>query len=196
MNKKYIARVSRWLHIYLSMVSFLIVLFFSVTGLTLNHADYFQANSTTIIEKGKVQPDWVSVPDTQKIKKLELVEFLRNKYALKGAIADFRIDDAEISFSLKAPGYEASIFVERETGSYEITQTSQGLIGFLNDLHKGRDTGRTWLWVIDIAAVLMVLISLTGLVLLFYLKKKRLAGIFLLIIGGIISYAVYQFWGQ
>ncbi|RZK83430.1 MAG: peptidase, partial [Pedobacter sp.] len=34
--KKDIAKVSRWLHIYLSMVSFAIVLFFSVTGLTLN----------------------------------------------------------------------------------------------------------------------------------------------------------------
>ena len=37
--RKRIAVVSRWLHIYLSMASFGVVLFFSATGLTLNHAD-------------------------------------------------------------------------------------------------------------------------------------------------------------
>ncbi|RZL28742.1 MAG: peptidase, partial [Pedobacter sp.] len=39
--KKEVAKLSRWLHIYLSMVSFAIVLFFSVTGLTLNHPTWF-----------------------------------------------------------------------------------------------------------------------------------------------------------
>ena len=32
---------SRWLHIYLSLISFGAILFFSVTGLTLNHPDWF-----------------------------------------------------------------------------------------------------------------------------------------------------------
>ena len=31
----------RWLHIYLSMFSLAVVLFFSVTGITLNHPDWF-----------------------------------------------------------------------------------------------------------------------------------------------------------
>jgi len=34
-----------------------------------------------------------------------------------------------------------------------------------NDLHKGRDTGKTWSILIDVSAVLMTLISLTGLIL-------------------------------
>ena len=40
----------------------------------------------------------------------------------------------------------------------------------INDLHKGRDTGPAWAAVIDVSAGLMVVISLTGLVLLFYIK--------------------------
>ena len=35
------ARLMRWLHIYLSMFSLAVVLFFSVTGITLNHPDWF-----------------------------------------------------------------------------------------------------------------------------------------------------------
>lgn len=196
MNKKYFSRISRWLHIYVSMISFIIVLFFSITGLTLNHADYFEKSSIITEEKGTVDTSWVIQQDTLKIKKLELVEFFRAKYKIKGALQDFRIDDREISFSFKAPGFQADVFIEREDASYTLTITNQGIMGFVNDLHKGRDTGKVWLWIIDISAILMTLISLTGLILLLFLKKKRLSGIVLLIIGGLISYLVYHYWGQ
>ena len=196
MNKKYFSRISRWLHIYVSMISFIIVLFFSITGLTLNHADYFEKSSIITEEKGTVDTSWVIQQDTLKIKKLDLVEFFRAKYKIKGALQDFRIDDREISFSFKAPGFQADVFIEREDASYTLTITNQGIMGFVNDLHKGRDTGKVWLWIIDISAILMTLISLTGLILLLFLKKKRLSGIVLLIIGGLISYLVYHYWGQ
>jgi len=196
MNKKFLARATRWLHIYLSMFSFVIVLFFSITGLTLNHADYFQNKSVFTDYKGKLDTQWVNSTDTLKIKKLEIVEFFRNKYKVKGAVADFRIDDREISYSYKAPGYEADIFINKEDGSYTLTQTSQGLMGFINDLHKGRDTGKTWLLIIDISAILLIIISASGLILLFFLKKKRIAGILVLIIGGVLLYFAYHYWGQ
>ena len=35
------AKLMRWLHIYLSMFGLAVVLFFSVTGITLNHPDWF-----------------------------------------------------------------------------------------------------------------------------------------------------------
>lgn len=178
------------------MVSFIIILFFSITGLTLNHADFFQNTTNIIEEKGTVDSAWVIQVDTLKIKKLELVEYIRAKYKIKGAVQDFRIDDREISFSFKAPGFQADAFVERSDASYILTITNQGIMGFVNDLHKGRDTGKVWLWVIDISAILMILISLTGMILLLFLKKKRLPGIILIILGGLISYLVYHFWGQ
>ena len=37
-----------------------------------------------------------------------------------------------------------------------------GFFAVLNDLHKGRDTGSAWARVIDLSAVLMTLVSLTG----------------------------------
>jgi hypothetical protein len=193
MNKKFLARAARWLHIYLSMISFVIVLFFSVTGLTLNHADYFQNKSVITEDKGAVDSTWVNASDTLKINKLALVEFFRKKYKVTGAVADFRIDDRELSFSFKGPGYEADVFINKEDGNYTITQTNQGLMGFVNDLHKGRDTGKTWLIVIDIAAILMTIISFSGLILLLFLKKKRLAGLLLIIIGIILTYLGFHF---
>jgi len=191
MNRKSIARVSRWLHIYLSMISFVIVLFFSVTGLTLNHADFFQADPITKEAKGNFDSAWTNQSDTNRIRKLEMVEVFRITHGVRGSLADYRIDDNEISFSFKAPSYEATAFVDRATGEYNLSQTSQGAMAFFNDLHKGRDTGKAWLWVIDISAILMTIISLTGLVLLLFIKRKRWIGLLLLLIGLLVVVGIY-----
>jgi uncharacterized protein len=196
MNRKFIARASRWLHIYLSMISFVIVLFFSITGLTLNHAEYFQGDPVTIDAKGSIDSSWINPEDTNRIRKLEIVEFFRKTHTVKGALSDFRIDEREISLSFKAPSYEATAFIDRSNGSYSLSQTSQGAMAFFNDLHKGRDTGKAWLWVIDLSAILMTIISLTGLGLLLFIKRKRWSGLLLLLIGLLLSIAVYWWWGQ
>lgn len=194
--KRRLAKFSRWLHIYVSMVSFAIVFFFSVTGITLNHADLFQGKTKTTQEKGKIAIAWVNNKDTNLVAKLYIVEFFRNKYAVKGAVSDFRIDENQISLSFKGPGYQADIFVDRKSGEYELSQTQTGFVGFINDLHKGRDTGKVWSWAIDIAAILMVLISLTGLILLLFIKRKRVNGLILVAVGLAIMYFVYRIWGQ
>ena len=62
-------------------------------------------------------------------------------------------------------------------GRYDLTQTIHGFVAVINDLHKGRDTGRAWSVLIDVSAVVLIVISLTGLVLLFYLKRRRIPGL-------------------
>ena len=186
------AKVSRWLHIYLSMVSFAIVLFFSVTGLTLNHPTWFGGDKQVVVKhKGTMNVNWVNSPDTNKIAKLEIVEFLRKTYQVKGAVNEFRIDDSELSVSLKGPAYSCDAFIDRETGKYEVSEIKMGIVAVMNDLHKGRDSGSGWSWIIDISAVFLVLISLSGLILLCFIKKKRVAGLITGIIGLVICYLIY-----
>ena len=195
-SKRRLAKFSRWLHIYLSMVSFAIVLFFSVTGLTLNHADYLQGEAKVKQEKGNLDKQWVNNPDTLYVNKLAVTEYFRNNYQVKGAVNDFRIEESQISIAFKGPAYEAAIFIDRQTGTFDFTETRTGFIGFINDLHKGRDTGNVWFWIIDIAAILMVIISLSGLILLLFIKRKRNNGLILLAIGTLILYIIYRIWGQ
>lgn len=190
--KKDVAKLSRWLHIYLSMVSFAIVLFFSVTGLTLNHPTWFGGDKQVVVKyKGAMNVNWVNSPDTNKISKLEIVEFLRKTYQVKGAVSEFRIDDSELSVSLKGPAYSCDAFIDRETGKYEVSEIKMGIVAVMNDLHKGRDSGAGWSWIIDISAVFLVLISLSGLILLCFIKKKRVAGLVTGIVGLIICYLIY-----
>jgi len=185
------AGLARWLHLYLSVVSFVLVLFFAVTGLTLNHADWFDDATVTTELKGKVEPTWVTGTDTATVNKLAIVEYLRATHQLKGTVSEFRIDDRECSLSFHGPGYSADAFVNRADGTYTVTETKMGLVAVLNDLHKGRDTGRGWAWVIDIAAVFMTLVSITGLALLLVLKKRRISGLGWMLIGAVATGLAY-----
>jgi uncharacterized protein len=176
------------------MVSFAIVFFFAVTGLTLNHADKFGDQLRSIQEKGKMALTLVNPADTAKIDKVQIIEHIRNQNGIRAALSDFRIDEAQIAVSFKGPGYAADAFIDRGTGQYEITKTSAGFVGIINDLHKGRDTGRAWSVFIDIAAILMTLVSLTGILLLLFVKKRRGSGLIVAMIGLIIAYLVYAIW--
>ena len=185
--KKRLAVVSRWLHIYLSMVSFAVLLFFAVTGLMLNHADWFAKQQRTAQHKGAVDLKWLK-PD---VDKLQVVEHLRTVDGVKGALAELRLEDSQVSASFKGPGYSADAFIDRDTGKYELSETRMGVAAVLNDLHKGRDSGKAWAWLIDISAILMTLLSLTGLVLIFYLARRRVSGLVALAAGAVICGLAY-----
>jgi hypothetical protein len=192
--KRRTAMLVRWLHIYLSMLSFAIVFFFAVTGLTLNHAEKFGDQLTSTREKGRLDRSWVNAKDTAQIAKLRIVEYLRETHHIHAALNDLRIDDDQIAISFKGPGYEADAFIIRPGGKYELSQTSAGFVGLINDLHKGRDTGHGWSVFIDVCAILLTLVSLTGMILILFLKKRRTAGLIVAAFGLVIAWLIYKIW--
>lgn len=185
---------ARWLHTYLSMFSFLILLFFAATGFTLNHADWFDSQARTVQRQGTLDRAWVTASDPNGVAKLEIIEYLRRVERIKGDLGDFNVDDSECEVAFKGPGYEASVVIDRNTGKYELTETRGGFVAVLNDLHKGRDTGKKWSTVIDISAIFMAFVSLTGLTLIFFLSKRRNSALIAIAIGALISYLIYAFW--
>ena len=167
------------------MVSFAIVLFFAISGLTVNHPDWFADAVKTRQSHGPVEPALLHPPgatSTTEPDKLGLVQSLRTREHLHGAVDDVRVDDAQINFSYRAPGYSADIVVDREKETYELTETRNGFVAVINDLHKGRDAGKVWKWLIDLSAILLTLVSLTGLIILWFIYKRRASG---LIIGAV-----------
>ena len=138
--RRRISTLSRWLHIYLSMASFGILFFFAVTGLTLNHTEWFASQQRTAQIRGTMRTEWLR---GNEVAKLEVVEFLRQTHHIQGAMADFRIDDSQCGISFRGPGYTADTFVDRKTGRYDLTETRNGFFAVMNDLHKGRDSGPT-----------------------------------------------------
>jgi len=182
------AIVSRWLHLYLSMVSFAVVLFFAVTGITLNHADWFAGQVRETRFKGTLPTEWLKAATPDQV---AMVTKLRAAHGISGTVSDYRVDSGQVSMSFKGPGYAADALIDRNTGAYDVVQTKSGWVAVLNDLHKGRDSGRGWSVVIDVSAVLLTLVSLTGLLLLFFVYKRRVSGLILAAAGGVVCWLAW-----
>jgi hypothetical protein len=184
------ASIARWLHIYVSMVSFGILFFFAVTGLTLNHAERFFREPVVARKAGKLEPKWVA-PGAADVAKLDVVEHLRRVDGVKGLVSGFRVEDAQCFVGFKGPGYVADATVDRATGSYELNETRMGFVAVINDLHKGRDTGAGWSWIVDLSAVLMIVVSVTGMVLIYFVKRRFVTGVVAAVAGCLASYLAY-----
>lgn len=187
------------------MFGFAVILFFSVTGITLNHPGWFGSEREIVTDcLGKLDKAWLQeMPFPQEANdgesewqiadRLSVVEFLRNHHGIHGALSEFRIDETECIVVFKGPGYAADAFVDRTTGTYELTVAQMGSVAILNDLHKGRDSGPAWSILIDVSAILMTISSFTGLVLLLLLRRKRVAGIITAVVGTVGAFLVYWF---
>ena len=161
----------RWVHTYASMISLLVVLFFSVTGVTLNHPNWLFGTSTVRREvSGTLPAGWYK---GNQVDWLLVAEELRAQQRVKGRAGDPRLSGGEATISFKAPGYGADAFINAKTGAYTMTINAQGAVAVLNDLHRGRDAGSAWSWLIDLSGGFLALVSLTGIGILLYLKKVR-----------------------
>ncbi|WP_406696511.1 PepSY-associated TM helix domain-containing protein [Singulisphaera sp. Ch08] len=198
-----LAAFMRWIHIYLSLFGLAIVLFFSATGITLNHPGWFFGETERTIQiESDLNAKWLNldVPEigpeveqdeSRRVAKLEVVEHLRKVHGIRGALTELKVDEAECTVTFKGPGYAADVFIDRQSGHYQLSESYHGLIAILNDLHKGRDTGMVWSVVIDLSAILLIVVSMSGLILLFYIKRRRLPGLVTGLVGAAIVLVVY-----
>ena len=183
------AAAFRWLHIYISMVSFATMMFFAITGITLNHPTWFGASEFVITDKsGNLPLEMLG----ENLDKLVIAEKFRAEHQLKGAVAEFEVDEFEIMVVFKGPGYATDIFIDRETGKFSFSESKAGFVAVMNDLHKGRDTGNTWSWVIDISAIATLLAGVSGFGLLFYIKRRRASGLWAALAGTVILVAMLE----
>lgn len=182
-------RWARRLHTWTSMISLLIVLFFAITGITLNHPNWtfgqppVSASVTGTVPDGALDGSGSGTG----IDLLAVSEYLRAEQGVHGMVTDHRTSNTEASISYRSPGYAADVRVRADDGAFTLTTQSSGFVAIMNDLHKGRHTSTLWRWVIDISAGLLVLISLTGLILQTTIRLRRRTAFVLAGVGAVVS---------
>ena len=172
------------------MLGLAVTLFFSLTGITLNHPDWFPSSELVRTATGNLPLEILVKPVSQlesaaesRVDELEIVEQLRAGHDIHARLKDIVIDDYQIMVAFAGPGYSADVFIERETGKYEFNELRMGFVPWINDLHKGRDTGLLWSILIDVSALILTVISATGLSLVFWLRLTRRSSLMIAGVG-------------
>jgi len=172
---KHIYRViTHWallLHIYVSMAGFALTLLFGATGLTLNHQDFGHGDPKVETATIDIPPALAEQPSSGSIGK-----HLQQTLGIATPVTDYHEDPDQIQITFAASGHRTIVTIQRAEHKGEVEKETRGLMGKLDDLHKGFDSGRAWYWIIDIAAILLTISALTGMITLLSLRARRVTG--------------------
>ena len=148
------------------------MLLFAITGITLNHASQIEARPRTTNAVDTVPAEVLrQLPADAPSKGSTAVppalrSWLEARFKVELQSREAEWSDGEIYIAMPRPGGDAWLRIARDGGEVEYESTDRGWISYLNDLHKGRHTGVTWSWFIDIFAVACLVFSVTGLFIL------------------------------
>jgi len=178
------------IHIYVSMAGLTLAVLFGATGLALNHQDFglsdprVQTSTITIARSLLDHADRAAVEG-----------YLRHELSIRSPSTDYHDEDPnQIQVTYAAPGTRTVVTINRPSATAEVEQENRGFMGTLGDLHKGFATGAVWYWTIDVAALLIVVSSLTGIVTLIALRARRRLGFTVGALGVLTVLLIYLVW--
>lgn len=164
-----------WISSALSLVG---LLAFTVTGITLNHAGEIDATPTVSTRAARLPPALLpairpdDAGDAKKPLPGPIAAFVGETLGVPAAgVAEWSAD--EIYLPLPRPGGDGWVSLDRATGAIESENTDRGWVSWLNDLHKGRNSGTAWKWFIDAFAAACLVFAITGLFLLQLHSARR-----------------------
>lgn len=177
-NRKafWLKQLHMW-HWMSSAVSLVGLLLFAVTGFTLNHAAEIEG-APVVAEKTAQMPTPVlatlSAGPSEGAAMLPpaAAQWVEATFPVK-ARAEAEWSAAEVYLPAPRPGGDGWVAIDRATGMATGEVTDRGWISYLNDLHKGRNSGGEWSLFIDIFAFACIVFAVTGLFLLQLHAAKR-----------------------
>jgi len=161
-----------------SAISLIGLLLFAVTGFTLNHAADIEA-APVVTEKAAQMPPALltrlksATPAAEKAPlPADVAKWVEDSFPVK-ASGEAEWSAGEVYLPAPRPGGDAWVAIDLATGEASSEVTSRGWISYLNDLHKGRNSGGEWSLFIDVFAFACLIFAITGLVLLWLHSAKR-----------------------
>jgi hypothetical protein len=173
----WLKQLHQW-HWISAAVSLIGMLLFAITGITLNHAGQIEAKPVVVSRKATLPPDLMALlargpEEGKRPLPIQLEPFLDKAVGADVAGREGEWSADEVYVALARPGGDAWVSIDRETGAVEHEKTTRGVISLLNDLHKGRNSGKAWSWFIDVFAAACVIFTVTGLILLQFHARAR-----------------------
>ena len=175
----WLKNLHQW-HWISSALCLLGMLLFAATGITLNHAAQIEARphvtrlkarmpAPLALEMSRFAQDHA---DARAPLPAAVASWAASSFPVdvREAVAEWSPDDAYVP--LPRPGGDAWLRIGVD-GAAEYEKTDRGWISWLNDLHKGRNTGNAWSWFIDLFGAACLVFCITGFLILKYHAANR-----------------------
>jgi hypothetical protein len=163
-----------WISAALSLIGMFL---FAITGITLNHAESISAQPRVVAGEAVLPPQMLVALNRSGAAKGPLPLTVSHKVdalvGLNPGSTRPEWTDGEVYVAMPGPGTDAWVSIDRTTGAITSEHTDRGWVSYLNDLHKGRNTGSAWFWFIDVFAVACIVFTITGLLLLQLHARRR-----------------------
>lgn len=160
-----------------SAVSLIGLLLFAITGFTLNHAADIEGRPVvaerTVQLPAALLREIAAGPTEGKARLPHPVVAWVERTLPVRASAEAEWSADEVYLPAPRPGGDAWVAIDRASGAVTAEVTDRGWISYLNDLHKGRNSGSAWSLFIDVFAGACLIFALTGLLLLQLHAAKR-----------------------
>jgi hypothetical protein len=189
-------RTVRMLHGYLSAFAFIALMFFSVTGVLLNHPEWFENYKP---HEGQAAVTLTKAEIDAAMKKKEpgraLAAVVATKTSLPGAFSSEDIDGGQAIIRLDGPKGTSDLIIDLEGGKAEVRTTKASFNSLMMDLHRGKNSGGSWRFLIDATAYIVLALSILGYILFFSLRFRLktslvLTGVSLAILAALVVWLV------
>ena len=145
----------------------LLMLFFTVTGLILNHPDWDKTRSQQQ-QMTVPSPPWLThTKDWQQNYQqqgLRILQWLDLKHNIRATRFSIEWDDFDrlLILTLDSPAGNTVIEAFVDQQKIHIDQRQLSVLAMLNNIHRAKHTTGLWLYLSDISAVAMMIFCLSG----------------------------------
>lgn len=181
-------RWARWLHLYSGVPVVMAMVFYAITGFTLNHPNFnlgeSQKTSFEIELPASVKhADWENQPN---LSSLQLLHWLDTEHNLRGVELEIEWDDGDqlLIIEMTNPSGAKTVEAYIEDGIAEVFRRELSLVSTLNNLHRSKHVTGLWKNLSDLAAICMLVFCLSGIYLIFINKTQRTTSASWLVLGG------------
>jgi hypothetical protein len=165
-SRGWLYRQLRLWHGYLSALAFLALIFFSVTGILLNHPqDSSKAEGAAVAPKTsavKLTADELKQISVATEQPQELAKVIGRHVQLAGAFHDGEVSGGDLFVRMQGVRGSSDLVGHVETGEVEVTVETASALSTLNELHRGERASPAWRLAIDAIAVTLIVMSVLG----------------------------------
>lgn len=157
----------RWLHIYSAAPALLLMVFFAVTGLYLNHPGANEGNVVNSQQELSLPPwalgDWQDNGPPAAIVR-ELLQWLAREHGISGIDFSVEYDDLDELLIIDLAGPDGSTLVEIFFAEARVAVDRRQLstLATLNNLHRAKHVSTSWRYLSDFSAICMLVFCVTG----------------------------------